>query len=215
MRGKEEAHDYRYFPEPDLLPLSIPPGWKESLRESLPELPAERRARFVSDYGLPAYDAGVLTLDRGIADYYEAVARACGDAKSASNWVMTEVLRALKEGGDVESLRVRPHGLAGLIELVNTGSISGTMAKSVFSRMLETGEEPETIVREQDLSQISDEGALRPLLEEILKSNQKAVDDFRQGNERSFDFLVGQAMKRTRGKANPQLVSRLLHELLR
>ena len=215
MRSKEEAHDYRYFPEPDLAPLAVSASWVEEARRSLPELPAERRRRFASEYGLPPYDAGVLTEEREVADYFEAVARACGSAKAASNWVMTEVLRKVKEGDrDLASCPVGPEALAGLVRLVDAGTISGRTAKDVFERMWATGEEAAAIVEREGLTQLSDDSALEALVAEVVASSPAQAASYRGGKEAALGWFVGQVMKRTGGRANPQRVNALLRKAL-
>ena len=213
LRSKEEAHDYRYFPEPDLPPLVVRPEWLEEVRRSLPELPDRKRARFVAEHGLPEYDAGVLTSSREIADYFEQVARASGNAKAASNWVMTEVLRKLK---DAEGARVplpAPH-LAALVRMVDEGRISGRTAKDVFEKMWETGEPPGAIVAREGLAQVSDEHALQQAVDAIVAASPDQVATYRAGKAATLGWFVGQVMRRTGGKANPQVVQALLKKAL-
>ena len=215
MRTKEEAHDYRYFPEPDLLPLVVEDSLIEELRENLPELPQEKKERFVEEYGLPPYDAGVLTSSRELADYYEAAAKAAGDPKTASNWVMGEVLRLLKEDGRlIAECPVKPEALADLIGMVEKGKISGKVAKEVFADMYKTGKTPEEVVAEKGLTQISDEGELIEVIDRVLAENAENVDRYRKGEEKLLGFFVGQVMKATRGQANPGAVNKLLKEKL-
>jgi aspartyl-tRNA(Asn)/glutamyl-tRNA(Gln) amidotransferase subunit B len=215
MRSKEEAHDYRYFPEPDLPPLVVDAGWIEEVRRSLPELPAERRRRFVAQYGLPEYDAGVLTLSREIADYFEAAAAECGNPKAASNWVMTEVLRKQKEDDrPLAECPVSPSRLAETIRLIDAGTISGKIAKEVFEKMWATGEGPRAIVEREGLLQVSDEGAIGAAIAEIVAANPGQVDTYRSGKAATFGWFVGQVMRRMEGKANPQLVNKLLRQAL-
>jgi aspartyl-tRNA(Asn)/glutamyl-tRNA(Gln) amidotransferase subunit B len=215
MRSKEEAQDYRYFPEPDLPPLAVTPEWIDEARRSLPELPADRRRRFASEYSLPEYDAGVLTQERAVADYFEAVARACGNAKAASNWVMTDVLRKLKEHDrDLVSCPVGPAALAGLLRLVDAGTISGKTAKDVFERMWATGEEAATIVEREGLTQLSDEAALEAVVAEVVASSPEQVSSYRGGKVATLGWFVGQVMRRTGGRANPQRLNALLRRAL-
>jgi aspartyl-tRNA(Asn)/glutamyl-tRNA(Gln) amidotransferase subunit B len=215
MRSKEEAHDYRYFPEPDLPPLRIDPGWIEEARRSLPELPAARRERLVQDYGLPGYDAGVLTQRREVADYFEAVAAASGNAKAASNWVMNEVLRKLKEDtAGIDRCPVAPSGLAELVRLVDDGTLSATTAKDVFERMWATGEGPRAIVEREGLAQVSDESALAGAVAEVLAASPDQVAAYRGGKTAALGWFVGQVMRKTGGKANPRLVNALLKAAL-
>jgi aspartyl-tRNA(Asn)/glutamyl-tRNA(Gln) amidotransferase subunit B len=215
MRSKEEAHDYRYFPEPDLPPLVIGAAWIDEVRRSLPELPADKRARFIAEYGLPDYDAGVLTLARDVALYFEAAARASGNAKAASNWVMTEILRKLKDDDrPLASCPVAPGSLADLIRLIDDGTLSGKMAKDVLERMWEDGEAPRAIVERQGLAQVSDEAALQAVIDEILSASPQQVQTYRAGKTSTFGWFVGQVMRRTQGQANPQLVNALLKRAL-
>jgi aspartyl-tRNA(Asn)/glutamyl-tRNA(Gln) amidotransferase subunit B len=214
MRSKEEAHDYRYFPEPDLPPLVVSPAWVAEVRAALPELPAEKRRRFVAEYGLPDYDAGVLTLSREVADYYEAVARESGNAKAASNWVMTEVLRKVKELGPGSACPVPPADLAHMIRLIDTGTISGKTAKDVFEKMWQTGEPPEVIVKREGLVQVSDEAAIRSAIAEVMAGGAEQVAAYRKGKTGTLGWFVGQVMKKMGGKANPQVVNGLLKEAL-
>jgi len=215
MRSKEEAHDYRYFPEPDLPPLAVSASWVEEARRSLPELPAERRRRFASEYALPPYDAGVLTQEREVADYFEAVARASGNAKAASNWVMTEVLRKVKDDERaLASCPVGPGALAGLVGLIDAGTISGKIAKDVFERMWATGEEPAAIVAREGLTQLSDESALEALVAEVVAASPEQAASYRGGKAAALGWFVGQVMRRTGGRANPQRVNALLRKAL-
>ena len=216
MRSKEEAHDYRYFPEPDLLPLIVEEELIEKARAELPELPAEKRARFIEEYGIPAYDAGVLTSSKELADYYEEVVRLTGEAKTSSNWVMGEVLKHLKDGAvGISGCKVTPGALARLITMVRDGGISGKIAKDVFEEMFASGREAAEIVKEKGLTQISDEGALAEEIKKVLEANPAEVERFRGGETKLQGFFVGQVMKATRGQANPGLVNKLLKDLLK
>jgi aspartyl-tRNA(Asn)/glutamyl-tRNA(Gln) amidotransferase subunit B len=209
MRSKEEAHDYRYFPEPDLPPLVVTTDRVDRLRALLPELPEARRRRFVSDYGIPDYDAGVLTQS-GLADYFEAVA-AAGNAKAASNWVMGELLRTLNERGTaVADVPLRPEGLAGLIALVDKGTISNAIAKDVFPKMYDSGRTADEIVAAEGLAQNSDESAVLEIVHRVMAANAETVAQYRAGSQKTFGFLVGQVMKGSGGKANPKLANALL-----
>jgi aspartyl-tRNA(Asn)/glutamyl-tRNA(Gln) amidotransferase subunit B len=215
MRTKEEAHDYRYFPEPDLLPLVLAEEWIAAIRGMVPELPEARRARFVREYALPEYDAGVLTATRELAGFYEAAARRSGDAKLASNWVMTELLGAVK--GDTERLRnlpLTPERLGDLLALITSGAISGKIAKAVFEEMAVSGGEPGAIIEACGLSQIVDPDAIRALIAEVLAANAPQVVDYLAGHERVLPHFIGQVMKASRGRANPELTNRLLREAL-
>lgn len=215
MRSKEEAHDYRYFPEPDLPPLVVGAAWIDEVRRSLPELPAARRQRFLAEYGLPEYDAGVLTSARDVADYYETVAKASRNAKAASNWVMTDVLRKLKDDErPVGSCPVRPEALAAMIRLIDDDVISGKTAKDVFERMWATGDEPEVIVEREGLTQVSDEEPIIAAVHEVLGSSPDQVAAYRSGKTASLGWFVGQVMRKTGGRANPRLVNTLLKKAL-
>jgi aspartyl-tRNA(Asn)/glutamyl-tRNA(Gln) amidotransferase subunit B len=211
MRSKEEAHDYRYFPEPDLPPLVVDEARIAAVKQTMPELPEARRQRFVAAYGLPAYDAGVLTSSSGLADYFEKVAAASGSAKAASNWVMGELLRTMKERGtDVAQVPLRPEALAGLISVVARGTISNAIAKEVFAKMYDTGRSAEDIVAAEGLAQNSDEGALLGIIRDVIARNADAAAQYRAGQQKTFGFLVGQVMKGSGGKANPKLANELL-----
>jgi aspartyl-tRNA(Asn)/glutamyl-tRNA(Gln) amidotransferase subunit B len=215
MRSKEEAHDYRYFPEPDLPPVVVDTARIEIVRSTMPEMPDARRRRFVAQYALPDYDAGVLTQAGGVADYFEAVAARTGNPKAASNWVMGEVLRTLRERAiPLASLPLRPEALAGLIRLIDASTISGSIAKDVFGKMLESGEDAEAIVAREGLAQIGDEGTLRAIVRDVIAANPDAAAQYRAGKAQTFGFLVGQVMKGSRGKANPKLVNQLLTQEL-
>ncbi len=216
MRTKEFAHDYRYFPEPDLVPLHIDAAWVDELRAALPELPQARRHRFVSQYGLPAYDAAVLTQRRALADYYEQAVAAFPHPKTVSNWVMSELLREIPAEDEraIAAAPVPPGRLAGLLRLVEDGTISGKIAKDVFDKMVQGGEDAEAIVRREGLSQISDTAELQRIVTEVVAANVKAVKDYRKGKTSAAKALVGQVMKATGGKANPALVNQLLQEKL-
>jgi aspartyl-tRNA(Asn)/glutamyl-tRNA(Gln) amidotransferase subunit B len=215
MRSKEEAHDYRYFPEPDLPPVVVTDDRREAMARLLPELPEPRMHRFVREYGLPVYDAQLLTQTRGLADYFETVARASGNPKAASNWIMGEVLRTLKErGASVDEVPLEPERLAGLIQVVDRGTISSTVAKDVFARMYESRRTAAEIVAAEGLAQNSDADALLPLVHAAIAGNPDAVDQVRKGRNNAFGFLVGHVMKASGGKANPKLVNDLLRKAL-
>jgi len=215
MRSKEEAHDYRYFPEPDLPPLVVDAEWIGEVRRSLPELPAEKRLRFVAEYGIPDYDAGVLTLSRDVADYYEAVARESANPKAASNWVMTEALRKLKDGeGPLSAAPVAPGRLAEMIRMLGEGTISGKIAKDVFERMWTSGESPKVIVEREGLAQLSDAGAIQSAIAEVMAASPDQVASYRKGKTGALGWFVGQVMRKTGGKANPRLVNELLKQAL-
>jgi aspartyl-tRNA(Asn)/glutamyl-tRNA(Gln) amidotransferase subunit B len=216
MRGKEEAHDYRYFPEPDLAPVEITEDWIKWVADGLCELPDEKRSRFVEQYGLPAYDAEVLTASRAMAGYFEECVRRFANPKVVSNWIMVELVRLLKDDNrEIESSPISPDGLAGLLRLVDTGAISGKMAKDVLETAYKTGEDPARIVETQGLSQVSDEATLKAIVRKVIDDNAKEVEKYRAGKTKVLAFLVGQVMKETRGKANPQKVNEFFMEALR
>jgi len=214
MRTKEFAHDYRYFPEPDLVPLVIEPAWIEEIRRGLPELPEAKRQRFVTQYAIPEYDAAVLTTSLELASYYEAAVKAHGDPKAVSNWVMVELLGRLnKDGKDITQSPISPERLAEMLDLLAKGTISGKMAKDFFDAMYVTGADPGDILKQKG-GQIADAGALEKIVQDVLVKNAAAIAELRKGKDSAFNFLVGQVMKATRGKANPQLASELLKRLL-
>lgn len=215
MRSKEEAHDYRYFPEPDLVTLVIDEAWIERIRQTIPELPDARKKRFMEQYGLPAYDAGVLTASKGLADFFDEAVKYARDPKAVSNWMMGELLGHMNQTGvEIGDVKITPQGLGKLIELIDKGTISTKIAKTVFSEMFETGKDPEAIIEEKGLVQISDEGALAAIVDKVIEANPKSVADYKGGKEKALGALVGQVMKETKGKANPQLVNKLLKERL-
>lgn len=216
MRVKEGSDDYRYFPEPDLLDVHIDEEWKERIRVEIPELPDERKKRYVEDLGLPAYDAAVLTITKEMADFFEATVAAGADAKQASNWLMGEVSAYLKvEQKELEETKLTPTGLSGMIKLIENGTISSKIAKQVFKELIENGGEAEKIVKEKGLVQISDEGALLKIITEVLDNHPKIIEDYKNGKEKAAGSLVGQIMKATKGQANPPLVNKLLLEELK
>jgi aspartyl-tRNA(Asn)/glutamyl-tRNA(Gln) amidotransferase subunit B len=211
MRSKEEAHDYRYFPDPDLPALVVDAGRRARLAQALPELPDARRRRFIAQYALPEYDAALLTQSRGLADYFEAAAGRSGNPKAASNWVMGEVLRTMKERAiDIAQLRLTPEALAGLITLVEAGTISSTVAKEVFAKMWDSGRTAAEIVAAEGLAQISDASSLEPIVRQVVAAHPEIVAEIRAGKDRKFQFLVGQVMKETRGKGDPKIVTDLI-----
>ncbi|MBI2524487.1 MAG: Asp-tRNA(Asn)/Glu-tRNA(Gln) amidotransferase subunit GatB [Candidatus Rokubacteria bacterium] len=216
MRSKEYAHDYRYFPEPDLPPLRVAAAWVEAIRAGLPELPAARRQRFAATYGLSAYDADLLTQGRALADYFEAAVQAQGRPKAVANWVLNELLRELPADDDraVAACPIPPQNLAGLLRLIDDGAISGKMAKDVFETMFRSGQDAPSIVAREGLTQVADAGELSRVVDQVLAANPKVVEDWRSGKKAALGFLVGQVMKATQGRANPGLVNRLLGEKL-
>ncbi|HET7617959.1 MAG TPA: Asp-tRNA(Asn)/Glu-tRNA(Gln) amidotransferase subunit GatB [Vicinamibacterales bacterium] len=215
MRTKEEADDYRYFPEPDLLPLTLTPAWIEEVARAIPELPDARRRRFVTQYHLPAYDAGVLTQSMDVADYFEEAAKASGDAKAASNWVMGAITRKMNETGvTIEQAPIPPARLGELIRLVADGVIGSQTAKDVFETMWDTGRAARDIVEAEGLARIDDASALERVVGEVLAANAAVVSQFRAGKQQTFGFLLGQVMKATRGQANPELARDILRRRL-
>jgi aspartyl-tRNA(Asn)/glutamyl-tRNA(Gln) amidotransferase subunit B len=216
MRSKEHAHDYRYFPEPDLVPLHVSEAWLASIREKMPELPASRRKRFVESYGLREYDAQVLTATRPMSEYFErAVAAASGDARSAANWVMGDLAALLKqEGKEIEDSPVSAEHLGGLIRLIASGKLSGKLAKEIFPKMAAANEAAEGVMKRAGLEQISDTGALGKIIDEVIAANPKQVEQYRSGKQQVIGFLVGQVMKASRGQADPAAVNRMLAEKL-
>jgi aspartyl-tRNA(Asn)/glutamyl-tRNA(Gln) amidotransferase subunit B len=219
MRSKEQAHDYRYFPEPDLLPLIVDRAWVEQLRRALPELPAARRDRFVAEYGLPVYDAEVLTARRDVADYFEAAVAAHANAKALSNWVMSDILRLVRERRLDDALvisqwPVSPQALADLVKLIDDATISGKIAKTVFEEMVESGGAPGEIVARRGLTQVTDEGAIATAVSAVLEQNADKVAEYRGGKDKLLGFFVGQVMKAMGGKANPQKLNEILKQRL-
>lgn len=214
LRSKEEAHDYRYFPEPDLVPLVIDREWVENIRKTLPELPAARHAR-LQTLGLSAYDAAVITQGKAMSDFFDAALSYGGDAKTLANWVMGDVTRLLNTNQcSVADSPISAKQLAELLALIDKGTLSGKIAKSVLEEMYSTSKDPSTIVKEKGLAQISDEGALLGIIDGVLAANPQSVEDYRAGKDRAIGFLVGQIMKATKGQANPGLVNQLLKEKL-
>lgn len=215
MRSKETAHDYRYFPDPDLVTVELTEEWKKEASAALPELPLARKARFVSQYGLPEYDAGVLTANRSVAEYFEEAASLHANPKAISNWMMTETMRTLNELGEdasADDLPVRPPALAELVKLIDDGTITGTIAKKVYPLMAETGKMPAVIVEEQGLKPI-DDSALEPVVRDVMAKNPKMVEDIRGGKDKAIGGLMGQVMRATGGKADPQALRELIKRL--
>jgi aspartyl-tRNA(Asn)/glutamyl-tRNA(Gln) amidotransferase subunit B len=215
MRSKEHAHDYRYFPEPDLIPLRVSEAWLSRIRSAMPELPAARRARFVETFGLREYDAQVLTATRATSDYFEKVAAASADPRAAANWVMGDLAGLLKaEGKEIEESPVSAEHLGRLVALIAQGKISGKLAKEVFSKMFSTSEPPEAVMEREGLTQISDTGALGKIIDEVIAANPKQLEQYRSGKTTVINFFLGQVMKASRGQADPAAVTKLLQEKL-
>ncbi len=215
QRKKESAHDYRYFPEPDLTPVVVDEAWEARIREQLPELPMARKSRFETQYELSSYDAHVLTLTRAGADYYEAAVKAGADPKKAANWIMVELQALLSDGRcEIQDCKVAPKALAALLRLIESGQINGKIAKEVLVDMFASGQDPETIVNNKGLSQISDVAAIEAAVRQTIADSPEQLAQFRAGKDKVFAYFVGQVMKATRGKANPQLVNDILHREL-
>jgi len=207
MRSKEEAHDYRYFPEPDLLPLKVDFKMTDEIRKSLPELPEARRKRFIKDYQIPEYDAEILTSSKALGDYYESAALIYKNSKTLSNWIMGELMRFLNEEKiEIEKSPISPENLVEMLKLIDKGVISGKMAKNVFEKMFKTGKDASQIVKESGITQITDENELFEIIDKVIKENPKSIDDFNKGKEKALNFLVGQVMRYTKGRAKPDFV---------
>jgi aspartyl-tRNA(Asn)/glutamyl-tRNA(Gln) amidotransferase subunit B len=216
MRGKEEAHDYRYFPDPDLVPLKIDENWVEEIRKSLPELPSEKRERFIREYQIPEYDAEILTSTKAMANYYEECIRLFPEPKTVSNWMMGELLRELKrDEREMDQCPVTPQHLAEMLKMIKEGTISGKIAKDVFEEMYRTGDRPAKIVKEKGWIQILDGGEIERAIQRVIETNPKLVEDYQKGKEKLFGFFVGEVMKETKGKANPKLLNELLKKKLK
>lgn len=215
MRSKEEAHDYRYFPEPDLPPLKIGREWIEGIRTNMPELPAQARRRLVEEYGLPEYDAAIITLSPDYLGFFDQCISSYSDAKIVANWMMSELNRLLNQSNmEISECRFKPMDMVKLLQLIDDGSISGKMAKTVFEEMFNSGKAPELIIKEKGMAQISDEATLINLIDGIIQDNPKVLEDYKNGKEKAFGFFVGQIMKASKGQANPNVVNKLLKERL-
>jgi aspartyl-tRNA(Asn)/glutamyl-tRNA(Gln) amidotransferase subunit B len=215
MRSKEQAHDYRYFPEPDLVPLRISDHWLKEITDNLPELPSDRRERFTTTYGLREYDAQVLTLTRETGDYFETAAKVSGDGRNTANWVVGDLMGLLKAAGkDIIDSPVSANHLGELVVLINKGELSGKLAKEILPKMFETGDAPSVIMEREGLKQISDTGALEKIVDEVLAANPKQVEQYKSGKTAVMGFLVGQVMKASRGQANPGAVTDVLRARL-
>lgn len=215
MRSKEDAQDYRYFPEPDLVPMEISDEWLKEIKSREPELRDAKMLRYVREYEIPEYDAGIITGSKNLADIFEATVSLCNKPKEVSNWLMVETMRLLKESEqEAEELKLSPTNFASLIELIDTGKINRTIAKEVFEQIFKSDVDPKTYIEEHGLSMVSDDGMLRSTIENILKENEQSVSDYKNGKEKAFIFLVGQTMKAMKGKANPSVINEILRELL-
>ena len=215
MRSKEEAHDYRYFPDPDLMPVLVSEEWKNDIAKTLPELPSKRMERFIDQYKLPKYDSEILTTEKDLADYFEKVVTVTDDFKSASNWIMVDILKVINENKiPVKEFSVSPENIGKLINLINNNTISGKIAKEVFPEMIKSNKDPEEIVKEKNLVQITDTAAIEEVINQILQKNNTEVQQYLSGKEKVFGFFIGQIMKETKGKANPKTVNDLLKQKL-
>ncbi|GAN34635.1 MAG: Asp-tRNA(Asn)/Glu-tRNA(Gln) amidotransferase subunit GatB [Candidatus Brocadia sp. AMX2] len=211
MRSKEEAQDYRYFPEPDLLPVLIDEKWLSAIKVSIPELPLERKQRFMEVFKLSDYDASVLTEDKVLADFFDECVKIMDRPKAFCNWIINDLLREVKDRKlDIDNLPIKAKQLAGLVEIIEKGAISSTIAKEVFSEMIQTGKGPQTIIEEKKLAQISDEGLIEAVITKVISGNPDAIEDYKKGKKNALTFLVGQVMKETKGKANPKIVNEML-----
>jgi aspartyl-tRNA(Asn)/glutamyl-tRNA(Gln) amidotransferase subunit B len=216
MRSKEEAHDYRYFPEPDLLPIKVDLKMIDEIKRNLPELPEARRKRFIKDYQIPEYDAEILTSSKALGDYYERAASLYTDKKVLSNWIMGELLRNLnEEKKEIEYSPISSENLVGMLNLIDRGVISGKMAKDVFEKMFKTGKVASQIVKESGVTQITDENELIKIVDKVINENPKSVEDFNQGKEKALNFLVGQVMRYTKGRAKPDFVFNALKQRIK
>ncbi|MGC8720771.1 MAG: Asp-tRNA(Asn)/Glu-tRNA(Gln) amidotransferase subunit GatB, partial [Thermodesulforhabdaceae bacterium] len=216
MRAKEEEHDYRYFPDPDLVPVVVDKAWIEKIRKTIPELPDQKRKRFAEQYGLPEKDIDVLVSDRVLADYFEKAVEVFNNPKMVSNWILSELLRELNRSGHSPSdCPISPENLGELLSLIENGTISGKIAKTVFDEMYKTGKKASEIVNEKGLKQVADEGFIEQVVDEVLKAFPKEVERYRNGEEKLMGFFVGQVMKKTQGKANPKLVNEILSSRLK
>ena len=215
MRGKEEAHDYRYFPDPDLVPIAVDPEWIGNIKNTLPELPDAKGERFITEYGIPEYDAGVVTSSKSLANYFEAAVQEFPQPKVVSNWIMAELMRELKKDErDIAECPVTPTHLANMLKMIEDGTISGKIAKTVFEEMYRTGKDAEAIVKEKGLIQVTDEGIIQRYIEDVINENPEQVEAYKHGKEKLFGFFIGKVMKKSKGKANPKLVNEILKKRL-
>ncbi|MBE7446562.1 MAG: Asp-tRNA(Asn)/Glu-tRNA(Gln) amidotransferase subunit GatB [Planctomycetia bacterium] len=216
MRSKEESQDYRYFPEPDLLPVLIDEKWLRAIKDTIPELPLARRQRFIEGFALSGYDASLLIDEKILADFFEECVKILNRPKAFCNWITNDLLREVKDRKlDIYHLKIKPKQLAALVEIIEKGTISSTIAKEVFSEMIQTGKDPKTVVEEKKLVQISDEGLIEAIITKVISGNPDAVEDYKKGKKNALTFLVGQVMKETKGKANPKMVNELLEKKVR
>ena len=216
MRTKEDAHDYRYFPEPDLMPIKLSEEYVQNIKDNLPELPEVRKARYMEELKLPEYDAGIITSSKALSDFFEEASKESGNAKAVSNWIMTDIIRIAREMDiDYSDLPFSASNFAKLIKLIDSGTISNSIGKKVFEDMIESGKEPEEIVKEKGLMQISDEGAIKEVVDRIVAANPQSIVDYKAGKDRALGFLVGQCMKELKGKGNPQIINKLVLEHLK
>lgn len=215
MRTKEDAHDYRYFPEPDLAPIVLSEEYIQNIKDNLPEMPHVKKERYITEYGIPEYDAGIITSSKEVAMYFEKVAELSNNPKLSSNWIMGDFASKLNEAEiTISNSKIKPEDLAELIKLIDNNTISSKIAKTVFEEMFETGKAPKTIVEEKGLVQITDENALKEIVIRVIENNPKSVEDYKAGRDKAIGFLVGQIMKETKGKANPGIVNKILLEIL-
>ena len=215
MRSKEDAHDYRYFPDPDLTPVILTDEYIQEIKDSLPELPDARIDRFINEYSIPPYDASVLASSRPLADYYESVVKDGVNPKKASNWIMSELLGKINDAEQISGFIIKPEMLSGLLKLIDDGTISGKIAKKVFDEMIASGKEAAAIIEEKGLRQVTDTGVIEAVIDKIIESNPQSVDDYRNGKEKALKYLIGQVMRESGGKANPAAVNELLLKKLK
>lgn len=215
MRVKENADDYRYFPEPDLLPIRLSDEYIQNIKDTLPELPENRRTRYINELNLPEYDAGIITSSKALSDFFEAAGKVCGNYKAVSNWIMSDIIRASREYEfEYDNMPFTTEQFGNLIKLIDSGKISGSIAKTVFEEMIKTGNEPEKIVEEKGLAQVSDEAAIKEVVDRVVAANPQSIVDYKAGKDRALGFLVGQCMKEMKGKGNPQILNKLILEIL-
>ncbi len=216
MRTKEDAHDYRYFPEPDLMPIKLSEEYIQNIKDNLPELPENRKLRYIEELKLPEYDAGIITSSKALSDFFEEASRECGNAKAVSNWIMTDIIRIARENDlEYSNLPFTAKRFASLIKLIDSGTISNSIGKKVFEVMIAEDKEPDVIVKEQGLVQISDESAIKEVVDRVVLANPQSIADYKAGKDRALGFLVGQCMKELKGKGNPQIINKLVMEHLK